>query len=230
MKTKALVTLVIFFMSNLLLTSLTSAATQKTPDIYINNVAVEETSSPFIVKGVTYVPIKVIEHLEGLKILSWDNKSKTLKISDQENNIVTLQNNNKTALKNDILLKIENTDENQFGGNLRIYFPEGKSNEFFMIADGIVNHYKLKGNAVWITWTGTLKESSKNPFLLIPTNTVLAERGNNPNLKQNWVYYNISTHAGLAEYGTINSQGKIQSLGTKDMNNLEDIFLVEDDK
>lgn len=301
MKSKALITLIVFLTFNFMLTNSTSAAAEQIPVVYINNVAAK--SSPLLVKGVTYVPVKVIQNVSGLKILSWDNKLKILKITDQGNNIVILQTNNTNALINGVksrlnappiikngslyvplrfiaeafnsdvawntytksiyialisketkanvkgndlrlaratilneipyittLKPINNVDINGVGGNLRIYFPEGKSNKFFMIENHIVYYYELKENAVWLTWAGTLKEDTQNPFLLHPGFTVVNERGVKPDLKQNWIYYNISTHAGNAEYGIINPQGEIKSLGSRDMSNLNDIFVVEDEK
>ncbi|XEC96078.1 hypothetical protein AB6A23_05820 [Paenibacillus tarimensis] len=80
----------------------------------------------------------------------------------------------------DLLDSYRNLDEGI--RNLKIYFPEGESDEFFILESGIISYYQVKEHSAWIRWTALLGEDkSKKALSFIPDKNVIREIGGSQN-------------------------------------------------
>lgn len=249
--------------------------------------------------GSVYVPIRVVEEIEGLTISRWDNASKTLTIAQRGTDAtLTLKVGEKTAKKgaktigmsqpaqvinNRVMVplrfvaeafaadvawnpdsktvyvaktteqqkkslhsgdltaarlaalnlpKISSLPDLDFSGDSlgtwSIYFPEGEYKSFFTVSNEVISYYRITDNAAQLIWEAALdaKQSKESTFY---AKGIIKEQGTRPEIKTNLIFYNISTHAGQAQYGRIHTDGTIEQLGTKEMNNLDELFPIEEE-
>lgn len=268
-------------------------------NIQINGKAVSSDAEPIIQSGVTYVPMRVLEEIDGLKIKSWNNNTKTLSVMDNEtDSVLTLQINKTIATKDKATIKLERpaivsnnrvlvpmrfiaeafncdvawnsstrtvfvakstpTQQSLLNGSditkarsvainlpqistlselkesgdslgsLSLYFPKGVSNKFFTLSNGVISYYSVTKNASWLNWQASLsdKKTSNAPFYVTG---IKEEQGKRPTINTNLFYYDISTHAGLAQYGEISTTGKTTQYGEKDLNNLDNLFAIPEE-
>lgn len=253
--------------------------------IVVNGKTVQTDVAPFVQKGTTYVPLRSIEHIEGLSIKSWNNINKTLVIMDQNQQLTLRVNQNhsespqikngrvmvpirfiaehfnsdvawnphtktvhvakindkaKTNLNSPDLTKAriasinipkistlkEFTSGESSAGYFQLCFPEGTSNSFFTIENGIIDYYEVKSNAAWHIWSGKL-DGKQNIIQFITNNGILSEVGQRPTISDRLYFYNISAHSGQSQYGYISTDGKETILGSKDIESLNDLYPIQ---
>ncbi|WP_422657003.1 copper amine oxidase N-terminal domain-containing protein [Paenibacillus sp. EC2-1] len=261
-----------------------------TISISVNGTTVKTDVAPFIENGTTYVPLRSVEQIEGLSIKSWNNKTKTLIISDPSKSMTFRVNNQSQSdsplIKNNRVmvpirfiarnfssdvawnaytktvhvakindkekanLKSEDITESRIAainipiistlkeltagessaGYFQLMFPEGESKNFFTIQNGIINHYQVKENAAWLTWSGIIG-GNKNTNTFWVTNTdISSEVGQRPTSKDRLFFYNISEHSGQSQHGYISTNGEKTILGSKDMNSLNDLYPIPEEE
>ncbi|MGZ7442572.1 copper amine oxidase N-terminal domain-containing protein [Paenibacillus sp. TH7-28] len=264
-----------------------------------NGKLAETSAKPVNKDGSVYVPIRVVEEIEGLTISSWDNASKTLTIAQRGTDAaLTLKVGEKSAKKgsqtigmsqpaqvinNRVMVPLRfvaeafdadvawnpdsktvyvaKTTEQQkkslhsgdltaarlaalnlprisslpdldFSGDSlgtwSIYFPEGEYKSFFTVSNEVISYYRITDNAAQLIWEAALnaKQSKESTFY---AKGIIKEQGTRPEIKTNLIFYDISTHAGQAQYGRIHTDGTVKQLGTKEMNNLDELFPIEEE-
>lgn len=252
--------------------------------IVVNGTAVQTDVTPYIQQGTTFVPLRSLEHIQGISIKSWNNNTKTLVIADPSQSltmriegtrpnepqikngrvmvpirfiaesfncdvtwnphtrtvyVAKIDEQTKTNLKSDNLTQAraaaitiprlstlkELSPGQSSTGNFRLLFPEGKSNSFYTVEDGIVNYYEIIGNAAWRLWSGKLG-GTRNGIWLIPDSGISDETGQRPKTDSRVYFYNISSHSGQAQYGYISTDGKETILGSGELDKLNDLFPI----
>ncbi|GFN33116.1 copper amine oxidase N-terminal domain-containing protein [Paenibacillus xylaniclasticus] len=114
------------------------------------------------------------------------------------------------------------------GGNFRILFPEGKSKAFFIIQNGVAYYYEVRENAAWHIWSGTI--GGNNNKFWVTNSGISSEVGQRPTINDRLFFYHIHTHSGQSEYGFVTTDGKETTLGTQDMNKLEELYPIPEEK
>lgn len=264
-----------------------------------NGKLADTSAEPVNKDGSVYVPIRVVEEIEGLTISSWDNATKTLTIAQHGTDAaLTLKVGEKMAKKgaktigmsqpaqvinNRVMVPLrfvaeafdadvawnpasktvyvaKTTEQQKKGlhsgdltaarlaalnlpkisslpdldfsgdslGTWSIYFPEGEYKSFFTVSNEVISYYRITDNAANLIWEAALdaKQSKESTFY---AKGVFKEQGTRPEIKTNLIFYNISTHAGQAQYGRIYTDGTVEQLGTKEMNNLDALFPIEEE-
>ncbi|WP_454192823.1 copper amine oxidase N-terminal domain-containing protein [Paenibacillus sp. Marseille-Q7038] len=191
-----------------------------------------QSDSPQIRNNRVMVPIRFIAENFNSDV-AWNPNSKTVQIAKINDKI-------KANLKSEDLTKArvaaiqipklstlkELISEESSAGSLQLFFPEGESNSFIMIENGVIDHYLVKTNAAWHTWSG--KTGGKQNEIWFLTNTgISSEVGQRPKIKDRLFFYNISTHSGQSQYGYISPNGEETILGSKDMASLNDLYPIE---
>lgn len=188
--------------------------------------------SPQIKDGRVMVPIRFIAESFNCDV-AWNAHTKTVHVAKIDDE--TKANLDSTDLTNARIAAItipkistleELTSEESSAGNFRLYFPEGKSNSFFTIENGIIDYYEVKSNSAWHTWSGKLGGNQNKIWFL--TNTgILIEVGQRPKIDDRLYFYNISTHSGQSQYGYISIDEKETILGSKDIERLNDLYPIQ---
>jgi len=111
-------------------------------------------------------------------------------------------------------------------GSISLYFPKNMSNAFFIEGDGVISYYRITDNSAQLQWQAAVskKATANAPFYI---KGIIKENGKRPVIQTNLMYYYLSTHAGLAQYGEISTSGKTTIYGEKDMNSLDELFPIE---
>ncbi|MEW4369541.1 copper amine oxidase N-terminal domain-containing protein [Paenibacillus kandeliae] len=253
---------------------------------------------PIMHQHTVYIPMRALEHIEGLHIQSWNNQTKILIITDQyTNKQLTLNLKNHTALQqnkplamnqtallqdNRVMLPVRwiaevfqadivwnsSTHTVQIArataaqqhkrksdqlsearaaalalpivspyqdlpvtgdslGSISLYFYEGRSDAFFITGNGMLTYFTVTDNASHIQYEASFKSvgSNPNPY----ATAILQQQGKRPSLPDHLIYYDISTHAGEAEYGRLDRNGKRVVFGKGEMNNLDTLLPIEQD-
>lgn len=83
-----------FFLTCFAMFFVVSTVQAATPiSIVVNGNTVKTDVAPFVKNGTTFVPLRSIEQIEGLSIKSWNNKTKTLVITDPTQQMTFRVNN-----------------------------------------------------------------------------------------------------------------------------------------
>ncbi|CAM4446195.1 copper amine oxidase N-terminal domain-containing protein [Paenibacillus tarimensis] len=193
----------------------------------------KQSESMLIKNGRVMVPIRFIAENFNSDV-AWDAHTRTVqvaKISEQTKANLNSDDLTKSRLAAITIPAIttlkELTGGQSSGGRFKLLFPEGESKAFFYISDGIAGYYEVKGNAAWHKWSG--KIGGNNNKFWVTNSGISSEVGQRPKITDRLFFYYVSTHAGLSQYGYITTKGKETVLGSKDMNNLEELYPIKEE-
>lgn len=192
-----------------------------------------QSGSLLIKNNRVMVPIRFIAENFNSDV-AWDANTRTVQIAKV--NEQTKANLNSDDVTTSRLAAItiptistlkELTGGQSSGGSFKLLFPKGESKKFFMISNGIVNYYEVKGNAAWHKWSGVIGGDT-NTFW-ITNSGISSEVGQRPMIHDPLFFYYVSTHSGQSKYGYISTNGKETELGEKDMNNIGELYPIEEE-
>ncbi|WP_211748176.1 copper amine oxidase N-terminal domain-containing protein [Paenibacillus sp. Marseille-Q4541] len=191
-----------------------------------------EPGSPLIKNNRVMVPIRFIAENFNSDV-AWNSTTKTVhiaKINDKTKADLGSTDLTTARVASINIPKIstlkELTPGGSSAGSFQLLFPEGQSDSFFTIENGIINYYEVKSNATWLTWSGKMG-GSKNIISFLPNTGISSEVGQRPKTNDRLFFYNISAHSGQSQYGYISTNGKETILGSKDMDSLNDLYPIE---
>lgn len=194
-----------------------------------------KSESPQIRNNRVMVPIRFIAQNFNSDV-AWNPDTKTVhvaKINDQTKANLDSADLTKARIAAINIPKIstlkELTSVESSGGSFGLFFPEGKSNSFFTIENSIINYYEVKSNAAWLTWSGKIG-GTQNKVSFLKNTSVSSEVGKRPQINGRLFFYNISAHSGQSQYGYMSTDGKETILGSKDMESLNDLYPIEEEK
>ncbi|MGF7048000.1 hypothetical protein J2T13_002506 [Paenibacillus sp. DS2015] len=193
-----------------------------------------QSESPLIRNNRVMVPIRFIAENFNSDV-AWDPNTKTVhvaKINDKTKANLDSADLTKARVAAINIPKISTLKELTSGessaGSFQLFFPEGKSNSFFTIGNGIINYYEVKSNAAWLTWIGKMG-GTQNKIWFLTNAGISSEVGKRPIINDRLFFYNISAHSGQSQYGYISTNGKETILGSKDIESLNDLYPIQDE-
>ncbi|MCM3781909.1 copper amine oxidase N-terminal domain-containing protein [Neobacillus mesonae] len=191
----------------------------------------KQPGSPLMKNNRVMVPIRFIAEYFNSDI-AWNSNTKAVhvaKINEKTKANLTSADLTTARVASITIPKISTLKELTSGessaGSFQLLFPEGQSDSFFTVENGLINHYEVKSNSAWLTWSGKIG-GSKNKVSFIPNTGIFSEVGQRPIINDRLFFYNVSAHSGQSQYGYISTDGKETVLGSNEMNSLIDLYPI----
>ncbi|MDO3411382.1 copper amine oxidase N-terminal domain-containing protein [Saccharibacillus sp. CPCC 101409] len=190
--------------------------------------------SPIIQNNRVMVPIRFIATNFSSDVI-WNRYTQTVYVAKvDEKTKASLKSSNLTEAraaalnvpKISALKEFVSTESS--AGSLQIYFPEGGSDSFFMIENGIIDYYEVKSNAALLVWSGKIG-GQQNKLSFLADTGISSEVGRRPKVNERLFFYKISTHAGQSQYGYVDTDGKETVLGSRELNSLDDLYPIQEE-
>lgn len=186
----------------------------------VNNQSVSLSTPVRLVKGTTYIPFRFIGESLDAEV-SWDQSSQTVVIYTTDSDVIeayqglNLVNSRIAALelpRINLNNPLFTSDE---GHSTSYYFPTGKSRQFFIANQGVVQYYEVKNNAAWKVWEA--KEGGSSTKAIIPgvITSMEKEWGTRPTYKGQLSYFTDLWMEGKVNYGIVDATGKTKQLGSE---------------
>lgn len=197
---------------------------------HVNNQ--DQSVSPLIKNNRVMVPIRFIAENFNSDV-AWNPYTKKVyvgKINEETKanlNAEDLTKARLAAITLPVISTLKELPEESSLGSFQLLFPEGKSNSYFLIENGIINYYEIKSNAAWLIWSGKVG-GNQNKFW-ITNSGISSEVGQRPKINDRLFFYKISSHSGQSQYGYMSTNGKETILGSKDMESLNHLYPIEDE-
>ncbi|MNI71073.1 hypothetical protein D3C73_1269300 [compost metagenome] len=115
------------------------------------------------------------------------------------------------------------------GGVQYYYFPEGKADQFFLGGGSSISYYEVVGNHSEEKWTATFDSVKASSGLFFLPLKITNQDGELPKITSRVVFFEFMGHVGEANYGFVEPNGEVKTLGTKGMN-LNQFFDIPEEK
>ncbi|AET58553.1 copper amine oxidase domain protein [Paenibacillus terrae HPL-003] len=172
--------------------------------------------------GRVMVPLRFIADSSGAYV-SWNPKSQTVYVAKASNEIKNKYTSDKLNVSRGAAIKLpkvsnlkEFTPKGYENLNTDYYFPEGKSDSFFIQEMDVISYYKINNDRVELIWTAhsdsTKKESNGLSFLPYK---LLEQDGQKPTIQNRVAHFNFMATIGEISYSFIDNNGKEINLGQK---------------
>ncbi|QUL53228.1 copper amine oxidase N-terminal domain-containing protein [Paenibacillus tritici] len=211
----------------------TLVAGQKTAKIENKEVKLEAAST--LKQGRVMVPLRFIAESTGAYVL-WNPKQRVVFVAKPNKELKeqlassSLAEARTAALKFPRVSSLEafKITDNE-GGNQEYYFPEGKADQFFLSGGNGISYYVVAGNHSEEKWTATFNSESGSNGLFFLLRKITNQDGELPKITSRIVFFHFMGHVGEANYGFIEPNGKVSTLGTKGME-LNQFFDIPEEK
>ncbi|AIQ71638.1 copper amine oxidase N-terminal domain-containing protein [Paenibacillus graminis] len=213
--------------------TITLVAGQKTATVGSEQVALTVASS--LEKGHVMVPLRFIAASAGAEVV-WNAKTRSVyvaKASDAltaqrasanlaEARTAAVQFPRVSLLKN---FNITNDTQNQ-----DYYFPEGKSDSFFIQGGNGIDYYKVSGNHSELVWRAKFDYRTKasNSLFFLPYK-IVEQDGKAPSITGRLAFYHLMLPVMEATYGFIGTDGQMTTVGQNAMA-LDKFFEIQGEK
>lgn len=191
----------------------------------INNKSVSLDVPVTIINGRTLVPIRFVSEVLNYNV-ELNPSTKLITISDRANSVLTenYKSDNlaisriaalQFPINNSGLLMLTADDE---GLNSTYYFPEGKSDSYFIQTADLVYHYEIKGGQAKLMWEAkldTTKKSAAKDINQLFGYQVDKQYGTAPQLSEKYVFFNVNLFTYMIQYGFANADGQMRVLGSQ---------------
>ncbi|MDY8024805.1 copper amine oxidase N-terminal domain-containing protein [Paenibacillus polymyxa] len=178
--------------------------------------------APTLRNGRVMVPLRFIADSSGAYV-SWNPKSQTAYVAKASNEIKNKYTSDKLNVSRGAAIKLpkisnlkEFTPKGYENLNTDYYFPEGKSDSFFIQEMDVISCYKINNDRVELIWTArfdsTKKESSGLSFLPYK---LLEQDGQKPTIQNRVAHFSFMAAIGEMSYSLIDNNGKEINLGQK---------------
>ncbi|KEO78882.1 copper amine oxidase N-terminal domain-containing protein [Paenibacillus polymyxa] len=187
--------------------------------------------------GRIMVPLRFIADSSNAYV-SWNPKSQTAYVAKANNEIKNKYTSDKLNVSRGAAIKLpkvsnlkEYTPKGYENLNTDYYFPEGKSNSFFIQEMDVISYYKISNDCSELIWTArfdsTKKESSSLSF--IPY--ILVEQdGQKPTIQGRITHFNFMAAIGEISYNLIDNNGKEINSGQKPVDPTNFFFDIPDEQ
>ncbi|MGN9170407.1 MULTISPECIES: copper amine oxidase N-terminal domain-containing protein [Paenibacillus] len=177
---------------------------------------------PTLRNGRVMVPLRFIADSSGAYV-SWNQKSQTAYVAKASNEIKKKYTSDKLNVSRGAVIKLpkisnlkEFTPKGYENLNTDYYFPEGKSDSFFIQEMDVISFYKASNDHVELIWTArfdsTKKESNGLSFLPYK---LLEQDGLRPTIQNRVAHFNFMSAIGEISYSVIDNNGKEITQGQK---------------
>ncbi|AHM63980.1 MULTISPECIES: copper amine oxidase N-terminal domain-containing protein [Paenibacillus] len=178
--------------------------------------------APTLRNGRVMVPLRFIADSSGAYV-SWNQKSQTAYVAKASNEIKKKYTSDKLNVSRGAVIKLpkisnlkEFTPKGYENLNTDYYFPEGKSDSFFIQEMDVISFYKASNDHVELIWTArfdsTKKESNGLSFLPYK---LLEQDGLRPTIQNRVAHFNFMSAIGEISYSVIDNNGKEITQGQK---------------
>jgi hypothetical protein len=201
--------------------TVTLVAGQKTSTIGSKKVTLAVASS--LEKGRVMVPLRFIAESANAHII-WNSNTRTIYVAKASDALTTqlastnLAEARSAAVQYPRVSLLQNLNVSNDSQNQDYYFPEGKSNQFFISGGNGISYFEIVGNHSEELWTAKFDTSTKSSTgLFFLPYKMTNQDGKVPTLNSRVAFYHLMLPIMEASYGFIETDGQTTSLGQKDM-------------
>jgi hypothetical protein len=188
-----------------------------------NSDAVQLDVSAKIVDGRVAVPLRFIAEALGARV-TVDAATNTVWVQERANaKLVQNYNSNDLVVSRIAALQfpVEEREPSKLTGDnealsMTYYFPEGRSDDYFILYGHFVKYYEIKDNIVKLVWEADLdmsKEATNKDFTAIFGYPVAKEYGKAPVLAPSYASFYTSVWGSQIIYGMVNADGTTKVSG-----------------
>ncbi|MDY8022363.1 copper amine oxidase N-terminal domain-containing protein [Paenibacillus polymyxa] len=181
--------------------------------------------------GRIMVPLRFIADSSSAYV-SWNPKSQTAYIAKANNEIKSKYTSDELNVSRGAAIKLPKvsnlkdfTPKGYENLNTDYYFPEGKSNSFFIQEMDVISYYKIsndRSELIWIArFDSTKKESSSLSFLPYK---LVEQDGQKPTIQGRITHFNFMAAIGEISYNLIDNNGKELNPGQKPVDPINFFF------
>lgn len=213
----------------------TLVAGQKTAKVGNKEVKLEAAST--LKQGRVIVPLRFIAESTGAYVL-WNPKQRMVFVAQSGEELKeqlassSLAEARSAALKFPMVssLKALKFIPSEVGGNQNYYFPEGRADQFFLTGGNSISYYEVSGNHSEEKWTATFKSDSGSSGLFFLPRKITDQDGVLPKITSRVFFFHFKGHVGQSDYGFVETNGEVTTLGTKEMNLNQFFDIPEENK
>lgn len=188
-----------------------------------NSESVQLDAPARIMDGRVTVPLRFIAEALGARV-TLDASTNTVRVQERANaKLVQNYNSNDLVVSRIAALQFpfEERGPSQLTGDnealsMSYYFPEGRSDGYFIIYGHFVSYYEIKDNIRTVVWEADLddsKEADKQDFTAIFGHPIAKEYGKAPVLATSYAYYYTSVWGSQIICGIVNVDGTTKVSG-----------------
>jgi hypothetical protein len=191
----------------------------------INNKSVSLDVPVTIINGRTLVPIRFVSEALNYNV-ELNPSTKQIIISDRANSVLTenYKSDNlaiariaalQFPINNSGLPMLTADDE---GLSSTYYFPEGKSDSYFIQTADLVYYYEIKGGQAKLIWEANLdttKKSAAKGITGLFGYQADKQYGTAPQLSKRYIFFNVDLFTYMIQYGFAAADGQMQVLGSQ---------------
>ncbi|MGN7764010.1 copper amine oxidase N-terminal domain-containing protein [Paenibacillus sp. 22594] len=201
--------------------TVTLVAGQKFATIGSKKVALSVSSS--LENGRVMVPLRFIAESANAHII-WNANTRTIYVAKASDALTTqltsknLAEARSAAVQYPKVSLLKNFSVTNDSQNQDYYFPQGKSNQFFILGGNGISYYEIVGNHSEQLWTAQFDPSAKssNELFFLPYK-ITNQDGSVPTLNSRVAFYHLMLPIMEATYGFIETNGQTTSLGQKEI-------------
>lgn len=188
----------------------------------VNKQVVSLNTPVQLVKGATYIPFRFIGESLDAEVF-WDQNSQTVVMYTTNSDVIeayrglNLVNSRIAALKLPRVSLNNPLSTSDEGHSTSYYFPIGKSSEFFISNQGVVQYYEVKNNAAWKIWEGSEGGSSAKAVIPGVITSIEKEWGTRPAYTGSLSYFTDLWMEGKVNYGVVDATGVTEQLGSENL-------------
>lgn len=213
--------------------TITLVAGQKTAKIGNKEVKLEASST--LKQGRVMVPLRFIAESTGAYVL-WNPKQRVVFVAKSSDALKEQLASSNLAEARTAALKFPRVSSleafkitNEDGGNQDYYFPEGKADHFFLSGGNGISYYEVVGNHSVQKWTAIFNSVKASSGLFFLPLKFTNQDGELPIVTSRVAFFHFMGHVGQANYGFIEPNGEVTTLGTKRMD-LNQFFEIQEEK
>lgn len=191
----------------------------------VNNKSVSLDVPVTVINGRTLVPVRFVSESLNYNV-ELNPSNKQITISERANSVLNenYKSNNlaisriaalQFPINNSGLPMLTADDE---GLNSTYYFPEGKSDSYFIQTADLVYYYEIKGGQAKLMWEAnldTIKKSAAKDITKLFGYQAEKQYGTAPQLSKRYVFFNVDLFTYMIQYGFANSDGQMSKLGSQ---------------
>lgn len=201
--------------------TVTLVAGQNFATVGSKKVALSVSSS--LENGRVMVPLRFIAESANAHII-WNANTRTIYVAKASDALTTqlasknLAEARSAAVQYPQVSLLKNFSVTNDTQNQDYYFPEGKSNPFFILGGNGISYYEIVGNHSEQLWTAKFDPSAKssNELFFLPYK-ITNQDGSVPALNSRVAFYHLMLPIMEATYGFIETNGHTTSLGQKEI-------------